>query len=204
MNDLDPFEDDESSTVFRDVIMLALLGFVAIVILLLPHLNPPIKTVESAIPPGNIIVEVRWPDEVDTDVDLWVEAPGDKPVGYSNLGGLVFDMLRDDRGHYRDISGFNYEVAYSRGAPSGEYTINLHLYSNTEDKLPVSATVIVSVRTDNKKIRRIASKRVTLSFLGEERTVMRFSLDDRAVLVPGSVHELPRKLRSTRKGRRRG
>ena len=204
MNDLDPFEEDESSTVFRDVIMLTLLGFVAIVVLLLPHLNPPVKTVETSLPPGNIIVEVHWPDEVDTDVDLWVEAPGDKPVGYSNLGGLVFDMLRDDRGHYRDISGFNYEVAYSRGAPSGEYTVNLHLYSNTETKLPVPVTVTVSVRTDNKKIRRIASKRVNLNFLGEERTVLRFSLDGRAVLIPGSIHELPRQLRSSRGSRSRG
>ena len=62
MNDLDPFEDDEGSTVFRDVIMLALLGFVAIVVLLLPHLNPPVRADESAAPPGNVIVEVRWPD----------------------------------------------------------------------------------------------------------------------------------------------
>ena len=130
MNDLDPFEDDEGSTVFRDVIMLALLGFVAIVVLLLPHLNPPVKAEESAVPPGNVIVEVRWPDEVDADVDLWVEAPSDVPVGYSNLGGLVFDLLRDDRGHDTDVSALNYEVAYSRGAPAGEYTVNLHLYSN--------------------------------------------------------------------------
>lgn len=199
MNDLDQFDDDESATVFRDVIMLTLLGFVAIVVLLLPHLNPPIKTVEAATPPGNVIVEVLWPDEIDTDVDLWVEAPGDKPVGYSNLGGLVFDMLRDDRGHYRDISGANYEVAYSRGAPKGEYTINVHLYSNAERVLPVPVKVIVSVRTDNKKIRRIASRDVSLGFLGEEITVLRFSLDDKARLVQGSIHELPRALRASRK-----
>lgn len=199
MNDLDQFDDDEASTVFRDVIMLTLLGFVAIVVLLLPHLNPPIKTVEAATPPGNVIVEVLWPDEINTDVDLWVEAPGDSPVGYSNLGGLVFDMLRDDRGHYRDISGANYEVAYSRGAPSGEYTVNVHLYSNAERKFPVPVKVIVSVRSDNKKIRRIAARDVTLGFLGEEITVLRFSLDDKTQLVPGSIHELPRPLRAARK-----
>lgn len=199
MNDLDQFEEDESSTVFRDVIMLALLGFVAIVVLLLPHLNPPVKSVEAATPPGNLIIEVRWPDAVDSDVDLWVEAPGDRPVGYSNLGGLVFDMLRDDRGHYRDISELNYEVAYSRGAPVGEYTVNVHLYSNAQAELPVPVKVIVSVRVDNKKIRRIATREVSLGFLGEERTVMRFSLDDKARLIPGSIHELPRRLRSSRK-----
>lgn len=198
MNDLDQFEDDEASTVFRDVIMLTLLGFVAIVVLLLPHLNPPFESVEAATPPGNVIVEILWPDEIDTDVDLWVEAPGDQPVGYSNLGGLVFDMLRDDRGHYRDISGANYEVAYSRGAPKGEYTVNVHLYSNAERALPVPVKVVVSVRVDDKKIRRIAARDVSLGFLGEEITVLRFSLDDKARLVPGSIHQLPRPLRAAR------
>ncbi len=197
MNDLDPFEDDEGSTVFRDVIMLALLGFVAIVVLLLPHLNPPVKADESAAPPGNVVVEVRWPDNVDADVDLWVEAPGDVPVGYSNLGGLVFDLLRDDRGHDSDVSALNYEVAYSRGAPAGEYTVNLHLYSNNQADLPVNAQVTVSVRADDgRTIRRIAFREVELSHVGEELTVLRFSLADGGSLVPGSVHQLPKKLRT--------
>ena len=34
-------DEDETGTVFRDVIMLALAGFVAMVILLLPHINRP-------------------------------------------------------------------------------------------------------------------------------------------------------------------
>lgn len=197
MNDLDPFEDDEASTVFRDVIMLVLMGFVAIVVLLLPHLNPPVRADESMAPPGNVIVEVRWLDEVDADVDLWVEAPGDAPVGYSNLGGLVFDLLRDDRGHYRDVAALNYEVAFSRGAPAGDYTVNLHLYSNNQGDLPVSAQVTVSVRADDgRTIRRIAFREVELTHVGEELTVVRFSLAEGGSLVPGSVHQLLKLLRT--------
>lgn len=197
MNDLDPFEDDEASTVFRDVIMLVLMGFVAIVVLLLPHLNPPVRADESMAPPGNVIVEVRWLDEVDADVDLWVEAPGDAPVGYSNLGGLVFDLLRDDRGHYRDVAALNYEVAFSRGAPAGDYTVNLHLYSKNQGDLPVSAQVTVSVRADDgRTIRRIAFREVELTHVGEELTVVRFSLAEGGSLVPGSVHQLPKLLRA--------
>ncbi len=41
MHDFGGFDDDEGGTVFRDVIMLALAGFVAMVILLLPHIQPP-------------------------------------------------------------------------------------------------------------------------------------------------------------------
>lgn len=35
----DDFEEDGTDTVFRDVIMLALIGFVAMVIMLLPHIS---------------------------------------------------------------------------------------------------------------------------------------------------------------------
>jgi hypothetical protein len=129
MHGLDQLDEDDGGTVFRDVIMLALAGFVAMVVLLLPHLNPPGKAaLDNSQPPGNVIVEVRWPDEIDSDVDLWVEAPGDVPVGYSNKGGVIFNLLRDDLGKRADATGMNYEVSYSRGIPAGEYTVNVHLY----------------------------------------------------------------------------
>jgi hypothetical protein len=68
MQGLDVFEEDASSTVFRDVIMLALVGFVALVILMLPHIHPPGATASDQIaPPGNVIVEIRWPDQIDAD-----------------------------------------------------------------------------------------------------------------------------------------
>ena len=36
----DELSDEPSDTVFRDVITLALLGFVSVTVLLLPHVNP--------------------------------------------------------------------------------------------------------------------------------------------------------------------
>ena len=201
MQTLDPFaEDDDGGTVFRDVIMLALCGFVAIVILLLPHLNPPAKAEnDTPSPPGNVIVEIRWPDHLDTDVDLWVEAPGDVPVGYSNKGGVVFNLLRDDLGRMSDITDINYEVSYSRGIPSGEYTVNIHLYRNLANVYPVPVTVAVSVKTSQKEsARQIVATRITLSRVGDEITAFRFTLDANGKLAPGSVHSLKRALRSAR------
>ena len=202
MQPLDLFpEEDQGGTVFRDVIMLALCGFVAIVLLLLPHLNPPdtAKT-ESITPPGNVIVEALWPDDMDTDVDLWVEAPGDSPVGYSNKGGTYFNLLRDDLGHINDTALINYEVSYSRGIPSGEYTVNVHLYRNLSNIYPVKVTLVASVKKSvEESAQRIVTTEVKLRREGQEITAFRFRLDANGELVPGSVHSLSRALRSDRK-----
>jgi hypothetical protein len=200
VNSFEPFDDDESGTVFRDVIMLALAGFVAMVILLLPHLNPPGRTAEaSSEPPGNVIVELRWPDELDSDVDLWVEAPGDVPVGYSNKGGAIFNLLRDDLGRRRDATELNYEVSYSRGIPPGEYTVNVHLYRNTGGVLPIPVTVVTSVKkSPTERARQLLASKIELGREGAEVTVYRFRLSDDGNLVPGSVHSLQRELRAWR------
>jgi hypothetical protein len=178
-----------------------LVGFVALVVMLLPHLNPPgAKTADDATPPGNVIVEVRWPDEVDADVDLWVQAPGDVPVGYSNKGGAVFNLLRDDLGSRVDVTGLNYETSYSRGVQSGEYTVNLHLYRNPSNVYPIPATVVTSVKhSADQTTRQLLASKVLLVREGEEMTVYRFRLSEAGALVAGSVHSLHKPLRTGRK-----
>lgn len=197
MRDFEIFDEESTSTLFRDVIMLALAGFVTLVMLLLPHINPKAVAEESAKSPGNLTVELRWPDEINADVDLWVEAPGDIPVGYSNKGGQVFNLLRDDLGDTADLTGLNYEFTYSRGVPEGEYAVNVHLYRNPAAVYPVPTTIVVSLkRPGYKSAKQILVSKLDLTHQGEESTVFRFNLDDKANLVAGSVHNLPKKLRN--------
>jgi hypothetical protein len=200
MQGLDPFEEEAGGTVFRDIIMLGLAGFVAIVVLLLPYINPPgAKTNEDSAPPGNVIVEIRWPDELDADVDLWVQAPGDVPVGYSNKGGAVFNLLRDDLGQRGDATGLNYETSYSRGILPGEYVANLHLFRNPSNTYPVPVTVVASVKRDGSEpTRQLLASKVLLVREGEEVTAYRFQLRRTGDLVEGSVHSLQKDLRSWR------
>ncbi len=200
MSSLDDFHEASDGTVFRDVIMLALAGFVAIVLLLLPHIaKPGSEQIKDTSPPGNVIVEIKWPDAINADVDLWVQAPGDVPVGYSNKGGLIFNLLRDDLGTRADATKINYEVTYSRGIPPGEYTVNLHLYRNQAHVTPIPVTVVVSVKPDpNRSTKQILASEAKLTRQGQELTVLRFVLEENGSLRSGSVHSLHKPLRSAR------
>ena len=197
MQPLDEDGGEDGDIVFRDLIMLTLSGFVTVAVLLLPHIGESRAraATETAQPPGNVMIEARWPDGVDSDVDLWVQAPGDIPVGYSNKGGAVFNLLRDDLGARADATGINYEVSYARGLPPGEYTANLHLYRNVVGA-PVPVTVVASVKTSvQESARQILSAKVELTREGQEVTVFRFRLDAAGALVPGSVTSLQKPLR---------
>ena len=202
MQGLDQFDDEDvNGTVFRDVITLALCGFVAVVILLLPHLNPKqeAKAAVASTVPGNVMIEARWADELDSDIDLWVQAPGDVPVGYSNKSGVIFNLLRDDLGRNADPTQLNYEVSYSRGVPPGEYAVNLHMYRNKAKVSPVKVTVVTSVKKPNSEsAKQILTSSVDLMAENQETTVYRFKLTEAGELVPGSVNSLPKPLRKWR------
>ena len=194
-------EDISSSTVFRDVILLALTGFMSMVVLLLPFVNPPTEEEDSSYPPGNVIVELFWDNDRDVDIDLWVKAPEDIPVGYSNKGGLFFNLLRDDLGKYKDNTPINYEVSYSRGINEGRYIANLHLYR--EDKvpfIPIDAEMVISVVDPyTNKRKQILKSKKKLEIIGEEITIFQFNLNNKGELDSNSLNNNYVKLRSGNK-----
>ncbi|MGZ0189865.1 MAG: hypothetical protein ACKVH0_17985 [Alphaproteobacteria bacterium] len=192
----DPFEQDAGGTVFRDVVMLALIGFMAMVVMMLPHLNPP-KTEQEADhrAPGNLIIELHWPHDMRVDVDLWVKAPGDYPVGFWNQVGRVFSLLRDDLGGEGDATERNYEVVYSRGVPAGHYVVNVHMYGSLPKGLVVPVTVVTSVKKSvDASAKQILTRTLELTRHGQERTVYQFTLDSEAALDDASVTTLTERL----------
>jgi len=193
--DADEFEEDSGGTVFRDVLLLALIGFVAMVIMMLPHLARKERNVEEQKAPGNVVVEMHWPDALDVDVDLWVRAPGDVPVGFFNQGSRYFNLLRDDLGKEGDVTGRNYEIAYSRGTPEGEYIVNVHMYGPLPSGISVPVDVVVSVKREfESALQQIVSTQVTLVRRNQEETATRFRLTADGALVEGSVNDIRRKL----------
>lgn len=157
----------DGSITARDFLWLLLL-----VMLLL--INPPTKADDAVTPPGNMIVTIAWPEGA-TDVDLWVRGPGEsKAVGFSNRGGTLFNLLRDDLGTSNDTMPANYENAYSRGLPAGRYVINAHCYT-------CGSTVRVSIEV-RMNVSGGEPMLVFSSFIDlaprQEKTAIQFRLDD--------------------------
>ena len=196
------YESKETNVIFRDIILLTLTGFISMVILLLPFINSPTEKTDSSTPPGNVIVELFWDNDRDVDIDLWVKAPDDIPVGYSNKGGLFFNLLRDDLGKYKDNTPVNYEVSYSRGISEGVYVVNLHLYR--EDKSPfepISAKLVISlIHPDTAERIQILKSNKLLENVGEEVTIFQFVLDKKGKLDKKSINNEYVRLRSGNKG----
>lgn len=154
-------------------------------------------TKADTVPPGQLSVEIFWPAEACTDVDLWVQAPGGKPVGYSSAHAAYIDFLRDDLGMVCTPGVHHYENAFSRGLPQGLYVVNLHSYSDHGWHQPVPVEVVVQVHHEKGSPTTVTHKTVTLTTIGQETTVVRFRLDADGNVEDGSVSDLPKPLRST-------
>ncbi len=191
---LDYLDEDTWGTVFRDVILLALIGFVAMVIMLLPHITPKEEETEEQKAPGNVVIEMHWPNTMPYDVDLWVQAPGEVPVGFWNMGGHTFNLLRDDLGGEGDATNENYEISYSRGIPPGEYVVNVHMYGPLPQGAAVPVNVVVSIKKKLEDTKQILKTVVELTRHNQEETAFRFRLTADGDLVPDSVNTLRRPL----------
>jgi hypothetical protein len=183
------------------MLFLALLMFVIMVVVMLPHLNPPASSAEQLTdPPGNLVVNITWPEGTN-DVDLWTLGPGEPgAVGYSNKGGKLWNLLRDDLGLTTDFLPGNFENAFSRGVPDGRYWVNLHCYRCSV--LPVPVKVEISIKSKGGdgvlRITKIFNTEVVLDYSGEEVTVISFRMDKNK-LLRGSLNHLYKPLRTASK-----
>ena len=188
-------DNDQADTIFRDITLLALSGFISILILLLPWLNFQVKDIEIKEPVGSVIFELFWSEKIDADLDLWVRGPHDTAVGYAQPSGQVFNLLRDDRGLTADHTPLNYEISFTRGILIGEYQANVHLFKHDKSKTPIEATIIASLVTPDRGYRKeILGRKVVLNVEGKEKTVLRFKLDNNFKIVEGSVNNLRKSL----------
>ena len=190
--------EGDSTTVFLDVILLALAGFVCLVILLLPHINAPTPPTEDGLTPNeSVIFEITWPPETDADVDLWVKAPGDIAVGYSNKGGLFCNLLRDDLGRLADPLQINHEETVCRGiVTQGRYTVNVHAFRADNVIWPIPVRMVVRTKRGTLPINDIVQGIQSLMYVGEEVTMANFILLEDGMLASGSLDTVRTPLRA--------
>ncbi|WP_210422001.1 hypothetical protein [Rhizobium sp. S9] len=168
-------------TLIQDVLLAMLLGVAAVIMFILPSVNPAAKD-DPAQLPGNLVASAAWPAGA-IDVDLWVQQGNDRAVGYSNKSGRVWSLLRDDLGTANDDTPINMESAFTRGLPDGEYAVNVRCYGCAKVPVPVS----VEVRLAEGGV--IWRGTVSLMKDKQERTAIRFRMAGGQV-VAGSASQV--------------
>lgn len=178
---------------FPFVSFVDLFALMLAILFLLPT-KPDIAEADNARA-GMLVVEAHWPDYSKTDIDLWVKAPGDNPVGYSRLRGNYFSLFRDDLG-IEDGARWRFEIAAARVIPDGEYAANLHAYRDMGGRLPFLVDVVVWYRAGTSNSKTVVWQgAVPVARPGQEITALRWSMRD-GRYVPGSIHYSPIDLRS--------
>lgn len=145
------------------------------ILVLLAQINPP--TDPEIAPPGNMVASIAWP-EGPIDVDLWVQYADTPAVGYSNKSGKVWSLLRDDLGTAKDPTPLNYESAFTRGIPDGEYTVNVRCFG-CAGHVPVPVSVEIRLAEGLLIWKGV----VDLLADKQERTAMRFMMKDGRVVT---------------------
>ena len=179
----DPF----SVVLFKALQILAFLFFVALLIV-----APEAKEgkVDSK---AEFMISLDWPDNHPDDFDIFVQDPIGNVVWYRrrDAGFMVLD--RDDGGGLNDFVLVNgvkvptatrQELVTIRGIVAGEYTVNLYHFAALTGK-PVPVTV--TVQKLNPIVTIVAKETIESGEGGTERTIVRFTLDQKGA-VTGTSH----------------
>lgn len=197
----DDFEAEIEGLLGSDV-YLSLAGFflfLFIVLLILPK-NPAMENEGEAPVVGNVCFDIKWDDERDVDVDLWVKGPDDVVVGYSSMNGPLMNLMRDDLGAHMDISGTNQELTCSRGIVQGKYLANAFWFSNAENSsTPIDVDLYVLIKKDGGKAyqREEIRMKVSLPKHRAEATLVEFELDSDMRIIPESINQVFQPLYAT-------
>ena len=130
------------------------------------------------------MVTVSWPDHNPNDIDAWVMEPSGKVLWFRQRDAGMLHLDRDDRGaknnsvivNGREItSPIRQEIVTLRGLVPGEYVVNAHYYES-KDKLPVDVSVAVVKVNPQAEIVYTGTQQIPAK--GDERTLVRFSIDE--------------------------
>lgn len=174
----------ETSTSFVDLLFIIALGFLLLLFIILPFLNPITKQ-GTVDPPVHMMIEMTWDNESDRDIDLHTQGPAELPVNYIYKDNGYMTLKKDDLGTRNDsyaVNGQtvvvkqNYEITTLSALPDGWYAVNVHYYSSLGDPLEVC------IRVTNLARFAVAFEGCVMITPRQERTVISFKVVDNKVV----------------------
>lgn len=179
-----PARDTETDP-FYDMLFNMLIAFVFCFVVAMLSFNPLTRKAGDVPAKAEFIVTISWPDNNPNDIDAWVLEPTGKVLWFRQRDAGMLHLDRDDRGsknnslivNGREIANpIRQEIVTLRGLVPGEYVVNAHYYES-RDQLPVD--VSVAVVKVNPQAEIVYNSTVQIPVRGDERTLVRFTLNDR-------------------------
>ena len=179
-----------SNVAFLDMTLNALMGISALFIIAFLLIREEDKKTDVPEPPVMIMAVLSWPNEgpqADADIDLWVQVGEEREglaVGFRSPTREGIALELDDLGSRNDkytangrkvVIPINREVINFRRIPKEEIIVNAMFYHARDKNLSVPVTVQVFKLNPFKVIYEGA---YTLQGLGDERTFVRFKMDE--------------------------
>ena len=185
-----------SNLPFVDLLFNVLIGFVFLFIVSFLLINPIAKRADIEVK-AEFLITVMWPDDLEDDVDTYVEDPVGNLVWFRSREPGLMHLDRDDLGKRNDevttaagtiLFPENREIVTLRGVIPGEYIINIHMYFKVGQE-PVPVTIQIDKINPYSVVLR---ETIELKSKGDEITAARFSVKSNGDVI--DVNKLPKKL----------
>lgn len=172
-----------SNLAFVDLLFNLLVGFTCLFVIAFLLINPIAKK-GVVDPPIKFMVEMKWNDKSENDIDLYVKGPAGKVVYYANRDEGYINLKRDDLGLDNDTYTLNgnlvkvyrnYEITTMTSLPDGEYIINVHFFAKRKKGAEIE-NVEVKI-TNLSPFITVHDSTVKLQ-MRQERTVLTFTVKD--------------------------
>ena len=185
-----------SNLPFVDLLFNVLIGFVFLFIVSFLLINPIAKRADIEVK-AEFLITVMWPDNLEDDVDTYVEDPAGNLVWFRSREPGLMHLDRDDLGKRNDevttaagtiLFPENREIVTLRGIVPGEYVVNVHMYFKVGEE-PVPVTIQIDKINPYSVVLR---ETIELKNKGDEVTVARFSVKSNGDVI--NVNKLQKKL----------
>lgn len=172
---------------FNDILFNLLLFFVVMMVLMMLMIVNPEKEISPVENKAEFLMTLEWNHDSDDDVDIWARDPSNRVLFFRYRETGLMHLDRDDLGKGTDsyetsvgqyeFLDINREILTIRGIVPGWYTFNIQYYRKDTKYKKTSIIAIVEVIKLN-PFKMITKRKIKLSIVGEEYTVVNFRLDE--------------------------